>query len=218
MSLTTFALEAVSDFRTVGAIAPSSRYLAQAMLRPLPLERARVVVEVGPGTGAMTHTLLNLIPSDAKLLAFEINSRFSKYLRARISDPRLVVVNASAETLQKEIDRRGYEHVDAVVSSLALGFMSDRKRRAFLGGLASVLGETGVFTQYQYVHRLQMKNRRIRKFRLAPLLQTYFSSVQRRTIWRNLPPAFVFACCGPLPSAPAFRHGVSSARSAQIEI
>ena len=41
MDLTTFAMEAVTDFRTVGAVAPSSRYLTQAMLRPLPLaERA----------------------------------------------------------------------------------------------------------------------------------------------------------------------------------
>jgi phosphatidylethanolamine/phosphatidyl-N-methylethanolamine N-methyltransferase len=203
MDLTTFALEAVADFRTVGAIAPSSRHLAQAMLEPLPLERARVVVEVGPGTGAMTQALLDLIPSDATLLAFEINSRFFRYLKTRISDPRLVVINASAETLPKEVDRRGYERVDAVVSSLALGLMPDRKRRAFLGGLASLLGEGGVCTQYQYIHRLQMKNRRIRKFSLARLLQAYFSSVQRRTIWRNLPPAFVFTCRGALPLAHA---------------
>jgi phospholipid N-methyltransferase len=203
MGLTTFAIQAVTDFRTVGAIAPSSRYLAQAMLGPLPLETARVVVEVGPGTGAMTHALLDLIPWDATLLAFEINSRFSRYLKTRISDPRLVVINASAEMLQKEIDRRGYERVDAVVSSLALGLMSDTKRRDFLGGLASLLGEAGVFTQYQYVHRLQMKDRRIRKFCLAPLLRAYFSSVQRSTIWRNLPPAFVFACRGARPFTPA---------------
>ncbi|HTU36206.1 MAG TPA: methyltransferase domain-containing protein [Candidatus Acidoferrum sp.] len=194
MALTTFAIQAVSDFRTVGAIAPSSRYLAHAMLGPLPLETARVVVEVGPGTGAMTHALLDLIPSHATLLAFEINSRFSRYLKTRISDPRLVVINGSAETIQKEVDRRGYERVDAVVSSLALGLMSDTKRRAFLGGLASLLGDAGVFTQYQYIHRLQIKNRRIRKFCLARLLRAYFSSVQRTTIWRNLPPAFVFAC------------------------
>src|ERR1035437_5900465 len=97
MDLTTFALEALADFRTVGAVAPSSRYLTQAMLGHVSLERARVVVEVGPGTGAMTQALLNLIPFDATLLAFEINSRFSRYLKSHISDPRLVVINASAE-------------------------------------------------------------------------------------------------------------------------
>lgn len=199
MSLTTFAIQAISDFRNVGAIAPSSRYLAQAMLGPLPLRTARIVVEVGPGTGAMTQALLELIPRDATLLALEINPRFSKYLKAKIPDRRLVVINGSAETLQKEVHRRGYERVDAVVSSLALGLMSDAKRRAFLGGLGSLLGETGVFTQYQYFQSLQMKNRRIRKFSLARLLRTYFTSVQRTTIWRNLPPAFVFACRGARP-------------------
>lgn len=192
-------MQAIADFRTVGAIAPSSRYLAHAMLGPLPLDTARIVVEVGPGTGALTQALLDLIPSDAKLLAVEINPRFSRYLKRRISDPRLVVINGSAEMLPKEVHRRGYKRVDAVVSSLALGLMSDAKRRAFLGGLGSLLGEAGVFTQYQYFQRLQMKNRRIRKFCLAPLLRTYFTSVQRTTIWRNLPPAFVFACRGARP-------------------
>ena len=201
MHLTTFAIEALADFRTVGAVAPSSRYLTQAMLGPLSLESAHVVVEVGPGTGAMTQALLNLIPFDATLLAFEINSRFSGYLKSHISDPRLVVINASAETLQKEIHGRGYERVDAVVSSLALGLMPDRKRRTFLGELGSLLGEAGVFTQYQYIHRLQMKNGQVRKFHLAHLLQAYFSSVQQRIIWRNLPPAFVFTCREPIGGA-----------------
>ena len=195
--LTTFAKEAVTDFRTVGAVAPSSRYLAQAMLGPLPLEKAQLVVEVGPGTGAMTRALLKRIPRDATLIAFEINPRFLRYLKSSISDARLHVVNASAETLEKEVHRRGYNHVDAVVSSLALGFMPARQRREFLGALGSLLGEEGVFTQYQYFHRLQMKNGHVRRFDLVRLLHRYFGSVKRRIIWRNLPPAFVFACRGP---------------------
>jgi phosphatidylethanolamine/phosphatidyl-N-methylethanolamine N-methyltransferase len=195
-------MEAVADFRTVGALAPSSRYLTRAMLGPLALERARVVVEVGPGTGAMTQALLKSIPIDATLLAFEINSRFSRYLRSNVSDSRLDVINVSAEMIKKEVHRRGYERVDAVVSSLALGFMPEWQRRAFLNELGSLLGEAGVFTQYQYLHRLQLKNGQVRRFDLVQLLERYFSSVQRRLIWRNLPPAFVFACRGPLSSGP----------------
>lgn len=198
MDLTTFAKEAVADFCTVGAVAPSSRFLTQAMLRPLPLERARVVVEVGPGTGAMTQALLDQMPYDATLLAFEINPRFSRYLRSNVSDARLDVINASAETLRKEVHRRGYERVDAAVSSLALGFMPDWQRRAILTELRSVLGEEGVFTQYQYFHALQVKNGQLRRFDLKDLLHAYFRSVRWRVIWRNLPPAFVFACRGPL--------------------
>jgi len=189
---------AVADFRTVGAVTPSSRFLTQAMLRPLPLKRAQVVVELGSGTGAMTQALLNRIPFDATLLAFEINSRFSRHLRSNVSDSRLDVINASAETLCKEIHNRGYERVDAIVSSLALGFMPDWQRRAFLSELGSLLGEAGVFTQFQYFYALQLKNRQVRRFDLMELLHKYFRSVQRRVIWRNLPPAFVFVCREPL--------------------
>jgi phospholipid N-methyltransferase len=190
---------AMTDFLTVGAIAPSSRFLADAMVEPLPLAKARVVVEVGAGTGVMTQALLGLLPSDATLLAFEINDRFSRYLRANIPDPRLHVINASAETLQQEVRHRGFDHVDAVVSSLALGFMPESQRRAFLGELGTLLGETGVFTQYQYLHRLQLKNGHVKKFHLVHLLRRYFRSVQQKMIWRNLPPAFVFACRSPMP-------------------
>lgn len=196
MGLTTFATEAVADFRTVGAVAPSSRYLAQAMLGPLPLEKARVVVELGPGTGVMTEALLQVLPRNSHLLAFEINTRFASFLKSKVSDPRLTVVESSAEVMCPEIEKRGYERVDAVVSSLALGLMADRQRRGFLSDLASVLGD-GVFTQFQYLHGLQMKDRQIRRFDLAQLLRQYFDSVRQRIIWRNLPPAYVFACCGP---------------------
>ncbi|HVB54942.1 MAG TPA: methyltransferase domain-containing protein [Candidatus Acidoferrales bacterium] len=200
MDLTTFAIQAVADFRTVGAVAPSSRYLAQAMLRPLPLQRARIVVEVGPGTGAVTQALLDRLPGDAALLAFEINSRFYEYLKSNVCDPRLDVIHASAAMIRKEVRRRGYERVDAVVSSLALGLMPDSQRHAFLSELASLLGDTGVFTQYQYFHRLQMKDGQVRRFDLVRLLHRYFGSIQQRIIWRNLPPAFVFACRKPFPS------------------
>jgi phosphatidylethanolamine/phosphatidyl-N-methylethanolamine N-methyltransferase len=200
MTLRTFAMEAMTDFLTVGAIAPSSRYLTHAMVGPIPLANARVVVEVGAGTGVMTQALLDLMPADATLLAFEINARFARHLRCNVLDPRLQVINARAETLQEEVRRRGFDHVDAVVSSLALGFMAERQRNAFLGELGSLLGETGVFTQFQYLHRLELKNGHVRKFHVVHLLRRYFRSVQQKMIWRNLPPAFVFACQQAVPA------------------
>jgi phosphatidylethanolamine/phosphatidyl-N-methylethanolamine N-methyltransferase len=195
MSLKVFAVEAITAFHTTAAIAPSSRYLTRAMLEPLPWGRMRTVVELGPGTGAMTQALLDRLPADATLFAFEINPHFFDYLRRKISDPRLVLLNSSAEALGQELNRRGCDRVDAVVSSLGLGLMSDRQRHALLGGLVSLLGDSGVFTQYQYIHGLQLADRRLRRSDTSGLLCRYFGSIQRRTIWRNLPPAFVFTCC-----------------------
>ena len=189
-----FVAEALADFGTVGAIAPSSRYLTRAMLQPLSLETAKVAVELGPGTGVMTRALLRALPRDATLLAFEINYRFTRHLMATVSDPRLIVINAPAEALGKELKRRGYARADAILSSLALGFMSKQQRQQVLGEASGALSDAGIFTQYQYLHCLQFSDWHLRKLDLSRLLAQYFRSVERKIIWPNLPPAFVFAC------------------------
>lgn len=179
------------------------------MLGPLPLKRARTVVEVGPGTGVITRALLNRLPFDATLLAFEINPRFSRHLKSTVPDTRLSLVDTSAERLREELERRGFQQVDAIVSSLALGLMPAVQRRHFLCGVCGLLSEKGVFTQYQYVHSLQvMKNGQLKRFDLEKMLKRYFRSVQRKMIWRNLPPAFVFICKNPrTPLSPELVEG-----------
>lgn len=207
-ALTTFAKEALADFRTVGAVAPSSRFLASAMLGALPLKKARTVVEVGPGTGVITRALLERLPFDASLLAFEINPRFSRHLKSTVPDTRLSLINTSAEKLHEELNHRGIHHVDAVVSSLALGMMPAWQRRHFLCGVCSLLNEKGAFSQYQYIHSMQvMHNGHLKRFDLEKMLHRYFRSVHRKMIWRNLPPAFVFVCKNPRPFSAELLEG-----------
>jgi phospholipid N-methyltransferase len=201
MSRAIFAMEALNDFRTVASIAPSSRYLVRAMLQPLPLENAQVVVELGSGTGAMTQELLKRMPRSAMLLAFEIVPRFTQYLRLRISDSRLVLIDASAEAIRSEVQRRGFERVDATLSSLGLAFMPENQRDAFLFDLASLLDDRGVFTQYHYLHGMQFQDGRLSRFKIDHLLRRHFGSVERRIVWRNLPPAYVYECRQPLRTA-----------------
>src|SRR3972149_1232869 len=71
----TFSAEALANFQTTSAVAPSSRYLIRAMLAPLPLARARAVVEFGLGTGAITRALLDSLPRPATLSSFAISPR-----------------------------------------------------------------------------------------------------------------------------------------------
>jgi len=194
MSLGTFVAEAITNFPTVAAISPSSRFLASAMVEPLPMARTRIVVELGAGTGAITRALLGQLPSDGKLLVFEINRRFFDCLRRDISDPRVVLINSSVENLEFELRQRGFGQVDAVASSLGLSLMPDRKRQALFQQLSPFLHRRSVFTQYQYIHGMQFVNGRLRRLDLRPLLERYFRTVECRIVWRNLPPAFVFTC------------------------
>lgn len=195
-SFTTFVLAAASDFQNIASIAPSSRHLARAMLEGLPTERVRTVVELGAGTGAITRVLLESLPPQATLLAFEINPEFFAYLRHNFTDRRLVLLNTCAENLGHELRRRGYNRVDAVVSSLSLRFMPDHRQRILQDVLAPFMDERSVYTQYQYLHGMRFENGKIHRHTSLPFLREYFGSIQCRTIWRNLPPAQVFTCRG----------------------
>jgi phospholipid N-methyltransferase len=194
MSLTRFATQAMADFQSTAAVAPSSRYLAREMVRPLPLASARTVVELGPGTGVMTEALLDSLPADSTILAFEISNSFVRHLRQKFDDPRLVVVHAGAETAGDELLRRGITRVDAVLSSLGSSLMPDGLMQSILAGLQPFLDNESVFTQFQYMHRIRIHDGRVSYFDVEHLLREFFGDIQRSSVWINIPPAFVFNC------------------------
>lgn len=184
----------MADFQSTAAVAPSSRFLAREMVRPLPLASAKTVVELGPGTGVMTEALLDMLPAGAMVLAFEVSGLFVEHLRQKIRDPRLKVVHAGAETAGDELRRRGITRVDAVLSSLGSSLMPDGLMRSILAGLQPFLDSESVFTQFQYMHRIRVHDGRVSYFDVEPLLREFFSDIRRSNVWINLPPAFVFDC------------------------
>lgn len=198
MSLKTFATEALSNMTTTASLVPSSRFLARAMLRPLRLRQAKVVVEFGPGTGVMTEALLQEMAPDARLLAFEINPRFSEYLQEQITDPRFLLVNDCAETLGQTLREQGLDRVDAVVSSLGLTIMPENVRTDIFDTLMPCLSGDAALTQFQYLHGFVLNSQvdieKLHRYSTARFLQRYFGSVTQRTVWRNIPPAVVFTC------------------------
>jgi phospholipid N-methyltransferase len=195
MSIRTFTPEALRDLGRTAALVPSSRYLTRAMLAPLPLEAARCVVEFGPGTGAMTRPVLELLPPDATLLAFEVNPRFCDYLKTSLPDPRLVVVCGSAERLPDELAARGLGRVDAALSSLGLTTMENGLRSRILQRLVDSMSPHSVFTQFQYLHGLlayiQTNNGHLERFTALGFLQRFFREVNTELILLNVPPAIV---------------------------
>jgi phospholipid N-methyltransferase len=197
VSLRTFATEALSDIQTTAAIVPSSRYLVRHMLKPLPLRQARTVVEFGPGTGVMTKALLQEMPPDAKLLAFEINPRFTEYLRERLDDPRLILINDCAETMGEALTQHGLNKVDAVVSSLGLTIMPKKVRQDIFQNLLPYTHAETTLTQFQYLHGMlvhEVEVEKLQRYSTARFLRGYFGSVSQKLVWRNLPPAVVFTC------------------------
>ncbi len=51
-------------------------------------QKAKVVVEYGPGVGTITQEVLKRMRPDATLIAIELNPNFFRVLEAEIHDPR----------------------------------------------------------------------------------------------------------------------------------
>jgi phospholipid N-methyltransferase len=67
--------------RMLGSIIPSSRFLIKQLLQPIDWEKARVIVEYGPGVGGITAEILRRMRPDARLIAIEMNPEFVSFLR-----------------------------------------------------------------------------------------------------------------------------------------
>ena len=177
----TFLNEFLRNAGRTGSVTPSSRSLIHRMTRPLGLATAKVIVELGPGTGPMTRTILQRIPKDAKLLAFETNTIFCEELQ-KLNDPRLIVINDSAELISKYLKDMNLGLADCVLSSIPLTMVPIRVRMRIVSEVKNNLKPGGFFTQFQYSKTAQK------------VIRHYFKNVKIDFTPFNIPPAFIYVC------------------------
>jgi phospholipid N-methyltransferase len=189
-----FFQESMRSLGPTASFFPSSRYLANALIRPIDFRRARTVVELGPGTGAVTNAILKRLRPDAKLIAVDINRTFIRHLETTCHDPRLIPVCGDAADLRSQLALHHAGPVDAIVSSLGLTAMDHRTRRSIMREIGICLAPGGTLTQYQYLGNLDIPKFRIRGFNESRFLKRFFSDVSMRHVIWNVPPAVVFTC------------------------
>lgn len=193
-----FFQESIRSLRPTASLFPSSRYLADALLRPIDFRKARTIVELGPGTGAITGEILKRLRPDGRLLAIDINPVFIRHLRTACDDPRLIPLDGSATDLLSLLAVHEAGSIDAVVSSLGLTRMEHRIRASIVRQVRTCLASRGTMTQYQYVRAypgyFDIPKFRFCKFDEAKFLRKSFRDVSVGGVLFNLPPALVFTC------------------------
>jgi len=177
-----FARNFLKHPRMLGSVIPSSRFLIDRVLEPIDWQRARVVVEYGPGVGTLTAEMLRRMRSDAMLIAFETNHDFVTFLSDTLKDPRLHVVEGSAADVADVLDRTSGRRVDAVVSGIPFSTIDAATGEAILRATRDVLGVGGVFVVYQFSGRV------------LPRLRETFRHVKTAFEPRNVLPARIFYC------------------------
>lgn len=172
----------------VGAVFPSSRNLAEAMLEGIDLQPGDIVVEYGPGTGAFTEVVLERLPSGARYLGIERDPHFHGHLQSRF--PQLEFHHGSAEELPALLSARGWGKPRLILSGLPFASMPGQVQELILTATRETLHEEGEFRTFTYpVCWYTTGSRRFRKVAL-----NHFGEHRKsRTIHRNIPPAKVLS-------------------------
>jgi phosphatidylethanolamine/phosphatidyl-N-methylethanolamine N-methyltransferase len=175
-----FLQEWLANPQRTGAVVPSSRQLAAAMAHWLPSDPDSFVLELGPGTGAVTQALLKHGLREDRLVAIERNPKMARLLHKRF--PRARIINGDAWRLD-DLLRKGLdpiENVGAVFSSLPLLNFPTHEAEALAEKIRSVLEPQGTWVQYSY-HIGKNQSRGTSSFQL----------LASKIVWLNLPPARV---------------------------
>jgi phosphatidylethanolamine/phosphatidyl-N-methylethanolamine N-methyltransferase len=166
-----------------GAVLPSGSALVKSIARELDPQGEGLVVELGPGTGAVTKALLDRGVRPERLVLVERNAEFAALLRRRF--PEVAVLRADASDLDRVLADAGFGYAQDIVSSLPLRSLPFSVQRRVLRSAFRVLVPGGRLLQFTYgfsspVHPV-----------LQERLRLTGHSVSR--VLFNLPPAVVWS-------------------------
>ena len=177
-----FAKNFLQHPKMLGSLIPSSRFLVDRLLNKVNWARARTVVEYGPGVGTITGNILSRMGAEARLVVFEMNEDFVRYLKRAYPDPRLHVVHGSAETVQRELDRLKLDGADYIISGIPFTTMPVELRDKIMHESREALNPGGAVLVYQFTRAV------------LPYLRTHFNQIDQDFEPRNILPARLFYC------------------------
>jgi phosphatidylethanolamine/phosphatidyl-N-methylethanolamine N-methyltransferase len=163
----------------MGAVMPSSKLLARTMAEYVDVQAEGPVVELGPGTGAITNALIEHGVDQKRLVLVEYNPGFCALLRDRY--PQAKVVQGDAYALRRSLQDVLEVPASAVVSGLPLVTKPMLTRLKLIRDAFAALAPGAPFVQFTYS--------------VAPPIPKSLPGVSTEAserIWMNLPPARVW--------------------------
>jgi phosphatidylethanolamine/phosphatidyl-N-methylethanolamine N-methyltransferase len=163
----------------MGAVMPSGRLLARTMAQYVDSRSEGPIVELGPGTGAITSALIERGVDQSRLVLVEYNPGFCALLRDRY--PYAKVVQGDAYALRDSLRKVLTAPASAVVSGLPLVTKPMLTRLKLIRDAFAALTPGAPFVQFTYS--------------VAPPIPKSLPGVSTEAserIWMNLPPARVW--------------------------
>jgi phosphatidylethanolamine/phosphatidyl-N-methylethanolamine N-methyltransferase len=162
-----------------GAVMPSGKPLARAMAKCVDPSVEGPIVELGPGTGAVTAALVEQGIAPSRLVLVEFNPTFCRLLRSRY--PEATVVQGDAYGIKRLLASLLRQPAAAVVSGLPLFTKPLKIRLRLLSDAFTLLTPGAPFVQFTYA--------------VVPPIPRAYSGANAHgseRIWLNVPPARVW--------------------------
>lgn len=189
-------------YHTTGAILPSSRSLGRSLARYVgQADGPQWILEVGPGTGAVTRCILARMRPEDRLDLVELNERFAAELRQRFEAEEpfrkfQAQVRIFHMPIQQASENQPY---DLIISGLPLNNFPAAVVQEILDKMIRLLKPGGMLSFFEYIGIRKMKaliagradRQRLRE--IEAIFQELFRQSEKRRdwVWLNTPPAWV---------------------------
>ena len=177
--------EFIKSRKQIGSIMPSSSFLINKMLKPIDFSKSLIIAEYGPGTGALTSSILSRMNSRSKLISIESNIDLYNHLHIKYNkylSVNFFLIHDSAINIGKILANCEVDFADYIISSLPLAVIGGEVKAGIITNSKNNLTQGGYFIQYQY--SLASKN----------LLGLHFKKINLGFSLINAPPAFIYYC------------------------
>lgn len=201
---TLFFREYVRHFHHTGAVLPSGRFLAAALTRFVRGEHGngeRKILEVGPGTGAVTKRIVGGMNGGDRLDMVELNDSFVEQLQKRFqTEPSFKTVADRARIHHCPIEEMpGEEKFDVIVSGLPFNNFPAESVEQILATLLERLAPQGTISFFEYIAvrparaMLSGRSERTRLRGIGRAMRAVFQNheIRRDSVLLNVPPAWV---------------------------
>lgn len=165
-----------------GAVLPSSRTLAKEMARQVDTVRPGAVVELGAGTGVVTHALIKSGLSPERLIVVEREKKFYDILTSSFHGP--VLICGDAAELDQILKKQHIRQVNAVVSSLPLITLPKAVRSAIVEQMGALVCNGATLVQFTFGISSPITN--------AEQIRMGITGKRVKIVMGNIPPAHVW--------------------------
>ena len=170
----------------IASLAPSSPWLSRATVGNVDWARAKVIVELGAGTGPITRVIADKAQPGCKVIVLERDPDFARLLHERFAGrPDFDVIEGDVRDLASMLSHRGIERVDHVISGLPVPSFPKDLQIALFQVVRQVLAPEGTYNQITEIPWVYQG-----------LYRKFFNEVRFVFEPRNFPPAGAYYCRG----------------------